>query len=109
MSHRITTQTSITNKTFAKEALKLAGLSYTESSNTLHVTSGDMRNASINLKTGTITGDTDMHNKKALGTLRKFYSEAQIRERCMQEGHTVEDRQVLEDGRIRLVCVGMFA
>jgi hypothetical protein len=110
MSRRITTKTQMTNKDLALDAIKMAGLSYSEEgASTLRITSGDLRNATINLTNGNVTGDTDYHGRDALGALRKFYSEAQIRERCRLEGHTVEERHVMQDGRIRLVCSGMFA
>jgi hypothetical protein len=109
MSHRITTKTQMNNRDLAINALKMAGLSYQEEgASMLRVTSGDLRNATINLTNGNVVGDTDYHGRDTLGALRKFYSEAQIRERCLLEGHTVEERQVLQDGRIRLVCSGMF-
>lgn len=110
MSHRITTKTQMTNKDLAIDALKMASVSYQESgASTLRITSGPLRNASIDLTTGNVVGDTDYHGRDTLGALRKFYSEAQIRERCRLEGHTVEERSQLQDGRIRLVCSGMFA
>ena len=110
MSHRITTKTQMINKNLATSALEMAGLSYTEEgASVLRITSGGLRNATINLTNGDVVGDTDYHGRGTLGALRKFYSEAQIRERCQLEGHTIEDRQVLQDGRIRLVCSGMFA
>jgi hypothetical protein len=109
MSHRITTQTSIKNKKLAIQALKTAGMDYSEQGDRIRVVSGAMRGAEINLNTGRITGDTDYHSQKELGALRKYYSEAQIRERCLMEGHTVEERQEQRDGTIRLVCVGTFA
>jgi len=108
MSHKITTQTQITNKKLAVQAIKTAGMSFTENGDRIRITSGLMRGAEINLSTGRITGDTDIHSQKELGALRKYYSEAQIRERCMLEGHTVESRQEQKDGTIRLVCFGAF-
>jgi len=109
MSHRVTTKTDITNKDLAIQALKIAGLSYQESgADTLVITGGALRNATINLRNGEISGDTDWHSRDTLGALRQHYSEAQIRQRCLMEGHSVEERQVLQDGRVKLICSGMF-
>lgn len=110
MSRRITTKTQMTNKELTEQALKSAGLSYVEEGASMfRITSGDMRNATLDLRTGNIVGDTDLHGRDTLGSLRKHYSEAQIRHRCLMEGHSIEERQVLQDGRVRLVCSGMFA
>lgn len=106
MSHRVTTQTKITNKKIAIEALKLAGWSYSESSNKIRVTSGPMNRSVIDLSTGNVVGDSDWHSQKELGALRRHYSEAQIREEAIKSGHTVESREVLQNGDIRLVMSG---
>lgn len=110
MSRRITTKTQITDKELAIQALKMAGMSYREEGSTvLRITSGSMREATLDLRTGTITGDSDYHRQDTLGALRQHYSEAQIRQRCLMEGHSVEERQVFQDGRVKLICSGMFA
>jgi len=107
MSHRVTTRTEIKDKSIAIQALKSAGFSYAERGDTsISVTSGPMSGASIDLRTGVISGDTDRrHSQKSLGALRKHYTEAKFRKEALKQGHQVESRQVLKNGTIRLICV----
>ncbi len=108
MSHRVTTQTQITNKELAVQALKSAGWSYQEQGTVLFITGGPMRNASLDTRTGTITGDSDYHNRGTLGALRRHYTEALIRADAIKKGATVESREVLKNGDIRLVLTANF-
>lgn len=107
MSHRVTVRTEIKDKTLAMQALKSAGMAFTEVGETgINVTSGTMRGAHIDLRTGVITGDTDRrHNQKSLGALRQHYGEAKFRKEALKQGHQIESRQVLQNGTIRLICV----
>lgn len=106
MSHRITQQTEMTNKSLAISAIKSAGLNFREvGDDQLVFTSGSLNNATLNLKTGLISGDSDYgHNKETFGLLRQHYSEAQCRALAAKHGHRVESRKVLQDGRIELIC-----
>ena len=105
MSKRITTKTDIKDKGFAIQALKNAGLAYEEMGDTmLHIKSGDLANATIDLTTGTISGDTDYHRKEVLGTLRKHYSEVKFRHEASREGVQIKQRIEQKDGSIKLVC-----
>lgn len=108
MSHRVTTQTQITNKDLAVQALKSAGWSYDANDSTIRITSGPMRNSSINVRTGTVTGDSDYHNRGTLGALCRHYAEAVIRAEAAKNGHTVESREVLQNGDFRLVLTANF-
>lgn len=96
MSYRVIKQTQITNEKLAIEALKIAGMSYTKQGNTLHITSGTLNRATIDLSTGDITGDSDFrgHSADAFGVLRQHYGEAQCRETVLKQGITINDRQI---------------
>jgi hypothetical protein len=105
MSHRVTTQTEIKDKELAKAALQQAGYSFDERGNTLTVTSGDLRNASIDLTTGVITGDTDYrHSESRFGALRQFYSEQKYKKELARNGGYVESRMTDKEGNIILMC-----
>jgi hypothetical protein len=105
MSHRITTKTDIKDKDVAIQALKDAGWKYTLSGYTLTVTSGPMRNARINTQTGLVSGDTDWHSGDTLGALRQRYAEVLVRREELREGNTIESRETLKNGDVRLVVV----
>lgn len=107
MSKRITTKTDIKDKGFAVAALKNAGLAYEEMGSTmLRITSGDLANATIDLTTGIISGDTDFrgHSKETLGSLRKWYSEVKFRHEASREGVQIKKREIMKDGSIKLHC-----
>ena len=108
MSHRVATKTQITDKKLAIEALKLAGWSYRESGNSLRVTSGPMNRSTINLTNGEIVGDTDWHSTEQLGALRQHYGEAKVRSEAIKTGATIESREVLSNGEVRLVLTANF-
>jgi hypothetical protein len=103
MSHRVTVETEIKDKELAIQALKKAGVSYSEGGNTLTITSGPMRHCSIDLTSGRITGDTDQgHTREVLGLLRQNYAEAKWRLEAHREG--IEVQQTLqENGNIILM------
>jgi hypothetical protein len=105
MSHRVTTQTEIKDKNFAVQALKSAGLSYREVGEQIHITSGRLANATLDLRSGLISGDTDHgHSSETLGMLRQHYSEAKYRAECQKQGISVESRTVNKEGHIVLMC-----
>lgn len=95
MSHRVTTDTEIKDKALALQACKTAGVSYTEQGDVIRFTSGGLRNASLDLRTGRISGDTDYgHTKDTLGALRQAYSEAKYRYEGQKQGVVFESRTV---------------
>lgn len=108
MSHRTTLKTEITEKGLAIQALKSAGWGYAEEGSHLRITSGPMNRATINLSTGEVSGDTDWHGRGQLGALRKHYSEAKIRADVLKRGATIDSREVLKSGEIRLVVSANF-
>lgn len=109
MSHRITTKTKITDKKLAAQALKAAGWSFTEDGNRLFITDGPMRNASLNLSTGEVVGDTDYHNSDNLGALRQHYGLAAYKAQCFEQGATIESESVdAKTGEIVLVVTASF-
>lgn len=106
MSHRVTTRTEIKDKDLAKAALQQAGYSFSEHGNHLTITSGDLRNASINCDSGDITGDTDYrHSESKFGALRQYYSEQKYKKELAKNAGYVESRNVDKNGDIILMCV----
>jgi hypothetical protein len=105
MSHRVTTQTEIKDKTLAIQAIKGAKLQYREVGNDqLVITSGGMNNATIDLRTGVISGDSDYgHDKENLGVLRQHYSEAKFRAESLKNGVSIESRVVEKNGDVVLM------
>lgn len=104
MSHRVTTQTEIKDRDLAIQALKKAGLGYSEVGSNIQITSGRMANATINLDTGLISGDTDYgHNSETLGMLRQAYGEAKYVRECNKQGVMIEGRNVEKNGDIVLM------
>jgi len=112
MSHKITTQTSITEKTLALSALKTAGWAHSESGDNIRVTSGPMSGSTINLKNGTVSGDSDHVNKSddSMGALKRYYGEAKFRKEALMQGIDIENREVeAQTGDIILHCNAHFA
>lgn len=111
MSHKITIQTKITNRTVAEAALKANNwdFGYNSKDNGISIQSGPMKGAYISLGNGNVTGDTDWHRKGDLAGLNQSYAEHLIRQDQMSAGGYVESREVLADGRVRLVMAGMSA
>ncbi len=105
MSHRVTVQTEIKDRALAIEALKSAGVQYREQGEVLHLSSGGYENATLNLKTGAISGDTDWgHNAGKLGLLRQNYAEAQFKQEAFRQGISIQGRTTDKDGSIVLHC-----
>jgi hypothetical protein len=106
MSHRVTTQSEIKDKALALAAAKSAGVSVVEEGeHTLRFTSGPLSRATLDLRTGTINGDTDYgHTNERFGVLKQHYSEAKYKLECARQGIMVESRSVDEHGNIVLYC-----
>ncbi len=105
MSHRVTTETQIKDKELAASTLTKLGAKYSVSGNSILITSGPMANASIDLSTGRVTGDTDFRHSSALfGDLVQAYGESKYRAECAKQGVSVESRIVEKNGDIVLMC-----
>jgi len=104
MSRRIKTKTEITNKDLAVQALKQAGIGFEVRGNdSILMTSGELANATIQLKTGTISGDSDFgHTSSKFGLLRQYYSEAQVRYEYQKNGTQIDERTTDKEGNIIL-------
>ncbi len=106
MSRRVTTKTEIKDKDLAVQAMKAAGLQYQDQGESLHITSGKMRGAIVDLRTGDISGDSDYgHTTEGLGMLRMHYGEAKYRRECLRQGITIESRTLNKAGEVELICV----
>ena len=106
MSHRVTTETQMQDKALAIQACKAAGINAVEQGNDmLRFTSGKLANATLDLRTGRITGDTDYgHTGDSLGAIQQHYGEAKYRQECLKQGISVESRMVDREGNIVLMC-----
>ena len=106
MSRRITNKVDITERDLAIEALALANYSYLEEGSNLVVTgSGPLRNATVNLRSGEVIGDSDFgHTEEAFGVLRQYYAEAKVRAECLKSGTTIEEREIDSEGNIVLLA-----
>lgn len=97
MSHRITTKTEVKDKKIALAALNKQGWTYYErGEDMVHVTSGPLSGATINTKTGEISGDTDIHRRgyNGLEALNQPYSEALVTRETVKQGGVIEQRSV---------------
>jgi len=104
MSKRIKTNTEITDKELAIEALNQAEIVYQIKGDTIYMDSGELMHTSLSLKTGEISGDSDFgHTSENLGLLRKYYSEAKFKRECLKNGTLIDERQVNEEGDIVLM------
>lgn len=96
MSHRLTMETKITDRSVAEDALRKANIAFDTRGDNIYLKSGAYTGTEINLKTGKITsGDTDYHkiDQGKLGLLRQMYAEAKYRAECLREGVTITDRR----------------
>lgn len=104
MSRRISKKLNITDRELAKDALHLADCRFQEHGNSLFVTSGVLCNASVNLETGEISGDSDYgHSEATFGVLRQYYAEAELRREYAKNGTTIDEKQTDEEGSIVLM------
>ena len=88
------------------QACKQAGITATEQQDTLRFTSGTMANATLDLRTGRISGDTDHgHTSEGLSALVQHYGEAVYRQECTKQGISVESRHTDRNGNIVLTCM----
>lgn len=105
MSHRVTTETEIKDKVLLAQACKTAGITFTEAGEQVRFTSGKLQNASLDLRTGRITGDSDYgHTHEGLGVLRQCYGEAKYKAECARQGISIESRTLDREGNIVLMC-----
>lgn len=105
MSHRVTTSTEIKDKALAMQAAKAAGIGVADDGSYLRFTSGPLANATLDLRTGTISGDTDFgHTADKLGVLKMHYSEAKYKLECARQGIMVESRSMNERGEVVMFC-----
>lgn len=104
MSRIIQLQTEMTDLNLATTALESAGIAYTVNGDIIRMLSGDLNNATIDLKSGRISGDSDFkHTSYKFGMLRQHYSEAQVREAYAKEGTQVDERATDTEGNIVLM------
>lgn len=96
MSHRVTTETSMKDSEIVKKVCSNQGISFREDGSSIFFTSGKLKNATLDTKSGRITGDTDYgHTESALGMLRQGYSEELYRRECLKQGIQVESRSLV--------------
>lgn len=99
MSHRVTTETQITNRAFAIAALTKAGASFKEIGGQLHITAGRTQ-GTLDLATGQIAGDTDRWNDTDFDALRQAYAEESYVSELRRQGASIQSRTVDSEGNI---------
>jgi len=100
MSRRVTTQTQITDRELAIDAFKAAGANYRETTpGTFSLTVG-RSGGTLNLKTGTIEGDSDNFSDKDFDSLRQNYAHQKLLWELRRQGGTVDSSAVDRQGRI---------
>jgi hypothetical protein len=106
MSHRVTTATEIRDRNLLAQAAKLAKIEYREDGDLIHFQTGPLAFATLDLRTGIISGDVDYgHTQSSLGALRQAYGEVKYKTECMRQGIQIESRQVDErTGDVVLLC-----
>ena len=102
MSHRVTTETEMTDANLVANAMQAAGIEFTVQKRNVVFSDGDAK-AILNLKTGRLTYPTGAIPEK-LGLLKQLYAEAIYRAGCERQGITIESRSVDKDGNIVLMC-----
>lgn len=103
MSRRIQQSTDLKERELVMRALELADIGYRVDGNYVHMTSGALNHATLDLKTGNITGDSDYgHTENAFGLLRQWYGEALVRRECAKNGTTITERETNDEGDIVL-------
>lgn len=113
MSHRVTTETEIKDKACLDKALKAfnkagaagKGLEYTQKGNILTFTSGKLKNATLDLSTGQMAGDTDNQSEADLGSLRQVYALEKVKADIVRRGGSVKSVITAKDGTIKVRAV----
>jgi hypothetical protein len=87
-------------------AAKKAGITFTVSGNTVNFTSGALKNALLDLRSGAVSGDTDHgHTETVLGALRQGYSVAKAKAEMSKQGIMIESETTdAKTGDILLAC-----
>lgn len=101
MSHRVTTETEMTDANLVATVLRAAGIGFTMQKKNILISDGDAK-AILNLQTGRFTYGTGQAPEK-LGLVRQLYAEAKYREACAREGVNIESRTVDKNGDIILM------
>lgn len=103
MSHRITTETEITDLAVAKQACEAAGWKFTEKDSVLTFMTGPLTRGTLNTKTGTFDGDTDYHAGGKVNQLKMHYAEALLSNEIRKQGGRIESRKVNQNGEVELL------
>jgi hypothetical protein len=94
----------MTDREIVEATAKQQGVDYQITGNTVHFTSGAIRGAVLDLRTGDITGDSDYgHSARTLKGLVQGYSETKIKMELAKQGGYVEQRMMQGD-KVVLVC-----
>ncbi len=104
MSHRVTVQTSMTEKAHLITALKESKIAFSEQGDLIHCSSGQLNRATINMKTGAVSGDSDFHSTEDLGVLRQAYSLAKYKAELFTQGGSINSQTTDAVGNIILKC-----
>jgi hypothetical protein len=101
MSHRVTTETEMTDANLVATVLRAAGIEFTMQKRNVLISEGDAT-AILNLQTGRLTHGSGPVPEK-LGLVRQLYAEATYRAACVRDGVDIVDRTVDKNGDIILM------
>jgi hypothetical protein len=102
MSHRVTTETKITDRETAITAFKKANVFFTENKGSFDIKCG-RTNGVLDLATGKITGDSDHWNAKDFDGLKQAYAVEVYVNELRRQGASVQNTTVDTEGNIVIV------
>lgn len=104
MSHRINIETKINDRNLAIKAIQKKGWAFADQGSSLRITNGPMSGITIDLKTGSVAGDSDHHDRSTLGGLNSGYAEALIEDDIARQNGTILSRVVQKSGAIEIMA-----
>lgn len=104
MSHRVTTQTDMKDVSILSAICKKQNIAFEQSGNMVTFQGGQLRGATLNLTTGQMVGDSDVHGRgdTILGSLRQSYAHEMVRREALKNGVTIMSTETDRDGYILL-------
>jgi hypothetical protein len=114
MSHRVTFSSEIKDPELAIRALSASKMTYQQyqegGASMIRITSGPLTHATINLRTGEVISDSDIHRKDELGALRQAYSEAEFKRDAQRRGVQIESESIVEHAGVKgVVKISCYA
>ena len=92
MSHKITYKTALKDVDLAQSAAKALGMATSINKDTMKFSSGALRGASLDLRSGVITSDSDWKHEANVERFQVAYNEAKATLEISRQGHTILGR-----------------